>query len=218
MTMDALSLIAALVAGLYEMVPWRGILISLGISVWFYATYMRAHILGRKLDELGTKLDELEEKLDDISHRTPQSIEDENVGKNLTRHPDQEAAIETAGTKTMERLYLLVQNGYRPQLDTKFYGAISLHHPSKNFEHNSLNLYPDGLVVSVGGRDETFRFDRCEDARFKKFLRGVPKPTLCDRTRERRTELAVWIFLGTLVIGSGALAGVLWTFTNSLVR
>ena len=40
MTMDALSLIIALVAGLYEMVPWRGILISIGIAVWFYATYM----------------------------------------------------------------------------------------------------------------------------------------------------------------------------------
>jgi hypothetical protein len=48
-TMDALSLIIALV----EMVPWRGILISIGIAVWFYATYMRAHILGSKLDELG---------------------------------------------------------------------------------------------------------------------------------------------------------------------
>ena len=50
--MDPLSSIIALVAGLYEMVPWRGILISIGIAVWFYATYMRAHILGSKLDEL----------------------------------------------------------------------------------------------------------------------------------------------------------------------
>ena len=216
--MDPLSSIIALVAGLYEMVPWRGILISIGIVVWFYATYMRAHILGSKLDELGAKLDGLEEKLDDTSRRTRQTIEDETSGEMLNRHPVQEAAIEAAGTKTMERLYLLVQKGYRPELDTNFYGAISLHHPSKNFEHNSLNLYPDGLVVSVGRHDDTFRFDRCEDARFKKFLRSVPKPTFWERTRERRIEFAVWIFLGTLVIGSGALAGVLWTFTKSLLR
>ena len=81
-----------------------------------------------------------------------------------------------------------------------------------------MNLYPDGLVVSVGRRDDTFRFDRCKIERFKKFLQCVPKPTFSERTRERRIEFAVWIFLGTLVIGSGALAGVLWTFTKSLLR
>jgi hypothetical protein len=35
------------------MVPWRGVLISIGIVVWFWVAYMRAHTLGIKLEELG---------------------------------------------------------------------------------------------------------------------------------------------------------------------
>ena len=40
-----------------------------------------------------------------------------------------EIAIEAAGTKTFERLYHLVEKGYRADLNQKFSGAIWLQHP-----------------------------------------------------------------------------------------
>ena len=91
--MDPLSSIIALVAGLYEMVPWRGILISIGIVCGSTRrtcalTYWAASSTS------WAKLDGLEEKLDDTSRRTRPTIEDETSGEMLNRHPVQEAAIE----------------------------------------------------------------------------------------------------------------------------
>src|ERR1035437_8801667 len=98
---------------------------------------------------------------------------------------EKNAAIEAAGTKIFERLYQLVQRGYRPDFHMQFPGAIWLHHPAKNFKHGLVYLYPDGCVKSAGATDE-YRFDLDEDLQFQKFLRSVPQPTFWDRTREWR--------------------------------
>jgi hypothetical protein len=106
---------------------------------------------------------------------------------------DKEATIEAANTRTFERLYALVKKGYRPDLEETFAGAIWLRHPSKRCKHPRLYLYPSGLVVSPGSSDD-FRFYREDEdeARFQKFLRSVPTPTLWDRTRDWRTNVAAW--------------------------
>jgi hypothetical protein len=75
---EVAALMIALVVGLYEMVPWRSILISIGIVFWLYASYMRAHILGSKLDELGAKLDRLEGKLDRLEERLDDKLDDKS--------------------------------------------------------------------------------------------------------------------------------------------
>jgi hypothetical protein len=115
-----------------------------------------------------------------------------------------EMDIEAAGTKTLERLHQLVQKGYRPDFDMQFVGAVWLHHPSKNFKHDLLFLYPDGCVKSAGKTDE-FRFGRNEDVLFQKFLWSVPQPTFWDRTREGRMSVVAWIIIGSVTIGSGLL-------------
>jgi hypothetical protein len=96
-----------------------------------------------------------------------------------------------------------MQKGYRPDLDETFSAAISLNHPSKRCRHPMLYFYPDGLVVSPGKSDE-FRFGRGDDAQFHKFLRGIPRPTLWDKTRAWRTDFAAWTFIA-LVCGGPAL-------------
>jgi hypothetical protein len=118
---------------------------------------------------------------------------------------EREAIVEEAGRKTLERLYQLVQKGYLPDFDQNFAGAVWLHHPKKNFNHNLLFLCPDGWVVSAGKGDE-FRFGREEDALFQKFLRTVPRPTFWDRTREGRAKFAAWIIIGSVSIGGAVLA------------
>ena len=124
---------------------------------------------------------------------------------------DDEMVIEAAGTKTLERLYQLVQKGYRPDLDMQFAGAIWFHHPSKNFEHTLVYLYPSGRVISPGATDE-FRFDRSEDAAFQKFLRSVPQPTFWERTRQGRTNFAAWVIIGSVIIGPSFLVFVAMRF------
>lgn len=121
------------------------------------------------------------------------------------RHANEQAAIEAAGTKTLERLYQLVRKGYRPDFDMQFAGAVWLHHPSKTFEHNLLFLYPSGLCVKAGGKTDEFRFYRDDDAPFQKFLQSVPQPTFWERTRAGRTIFAVWIIFGSVFIGGGLL-------------
>jgi hypothetical protein len=128
-----------------------------------------------------------------------------------------EETIEAAGTQTMERLFLLVQKGYRPDLDMEFSGAIWLHHPRKNFEHDLVFLYPDGCVKSAGKSDE-FRFDRHEDALFKKFLQKMPPLTFWERTRPGRVQLAAWMIIGSMWMAGPlllVLAIAVWRFAFS---
>jgi hypothetical protein len=66
-------LIIALVAGLYEIVPWRSVFIGVGIVFWLYASFHRAHVLGSKFDELRARLDRVEAKLDEIDEGSQQT-------------------------------------------------------------------------------------------------------------------------------------------------
>lgn len=140
---------------------------------------------------------------------------DDAGGRNVGRvvpmfdHLDQEAAIEAANTKTFERLYALVKKGYRPDLEQNFPGAIWLNHPSKRCKHPLLFLYPSGLVVSPGSSDE-FRFyrDDEDEPKFQKFLRSVPTPTLWDRTRAWRTNVAAWGIIAAVWGASALLTSV----------
>ena len=59
-----LTPIVALMGGLYDMVPWREVLIGVGIVVWLWAGLQKSHVLGRSLDELKANLHRLEDKLD----------------------------------------------------------------------------------------------------------------------------------------------------------
>jgi hypothetical protein len=126
--------------------------------------------------------------------------------KRMLDHLNQEAIIEAAGTRTFERLYALIERGYRPNLEDNFSGAIWLNHPSKRCQHPLLFLYPSGLVVSSGKSDD-FRFyrDDEDEPRFQKFLRSVPLPTLWDRTRAWRTNAAAWAIIVTVCGGSALL-------------
>ena len=122
---------------------------------------------------------------------------------------DKEAAIEAANTRTFERLFALVKKGYSPDLEETFSGAIWLRHPSRRCKHPKLYLYPNGLVVSPGSSDD-FRFyrDDEDEAKFQKFLRTVPMPTLLDRTRAWRTNVAAWGIIAAVWGGSALLISV----------
>jgi len=134
----------------------------------------------------------------------------------VIRHSQEmEMIIEAAGTKTLERLYLLVQKGYRPDFDMEFSGAIWLHHPNKHFKHDLLFLYPDGCVKSSGKTDE-YHYDRNEDALFEKFLRSVPQATFWERTRDGRMKIMAWIFIGSVCIVGAVVGNLAWTFMRSV--
>ena len=45
-TMDTLTPIVALVGGLYDMVPWREVLIGVGIVVWLWAGLQKSYGTG----------------------------------------------------------------------------------------------------------------------------------------------------------------------------
>ena len=112
---------------------------------------------------------------------------------------EREEDIEKATATTFERLHLLAQKGYRPDFAMEFTESIWLHHPSKNFQHKDLILYPSGLVVSLS--DDKCRFSRDEQRHFQEFLRQVPRPTLMDRSRNFRTNVvAVAILMVVLLI------------------
>jgi hypothetical protein len=125
-------------------------------------------------------------------------------------HLERETVIEAAATKTFERLYALVKKGYRPEFQESFLGAIWLTHPSKQWKHSLLFLYPNGLVVSSGNSDD-FRFyrDHEDEPKFQKFLRSVPQPTLWDRTRDWRRKTAAWAFIVTVTFGPVCLIFIL---------
>jgi hypothetical protein len=112
---------------------------------------------------------------------------------------EQQQDIEKETATTFERLHLLVQKGYRPDFAMEFTKSIWLHHPSENFPHKDLILYPSGLVVSQSDSDN-YRFHRNEQRQFQEFLRQVPRPTLMDRTRDFRTKVMVAILMVGLLI------------------
>jgi hypothetical protein len=55
---------------------------------------------------------------------------------------DENIRCEKVTTKVFHRLHTLVQKGYVPEFHTEFVEAFWLRHPSKNFKHNALILYP----------------------------------------------------------------------------
>jgi hypothetical protein len=109
--MDTLTPIVALMGGLYDMVPWREVLIGVGIVVWLWAGLQKSHVLGRSLDELKANLHRLEDKLDDLGASKAQ--QDYPNGSAMTDDLDHvEEKIERAGSETLDRMVLLTQKGY----------------------------------------------------------------------------------------------------------
>jgi hypothetical protein len=110
--MDILTLIVALVVGLYDMVPWREVLIGVGIIVWLWAGLQKSYVLGRSLDELKADLHRLEDKLDVLGASKAQ--QDYPNGSAMTGNLDHvEEKIERAGSETLNRMVLLAQKGYK---------------------------------------------------------------------------------------------------------
>jgi hypothetical protein len=106
--------------------------------------------------------------------------------------------------KIFERLHSLVRAGYVPDFSSDDDQAFWLRHPSRKFEHNCFVLLPSGLVIPMKDRAEEFRFDLEDEAKFKKFLRRVPKPTWWDRRREKWLMIltTVVLFSGLLIFGT----------------
>jgi hypothetical protein len=112
---------------------------------------------------------------------------------------EREEAIERASTKTLERLHDLVQKGYQPDFERDFVEAIWLHHPSTNFPHNKVTLYPSGLVVT--GADPACRIYREDEREFREFLKQIPSPTFWDRTRAFKINTTAWGLIAAAVVG-----------------
>jgi len=136
------------------------------------------------------------------------------MGKSQKTDPwaevERETPIDEATTETFERLHTLVQKGYRPDFDGQSTGAIYLEHPSKNFAHTRVLLYPTGLVVSLADPDNC-RFYRDDKLKFQQFVSGVPRPTWMDRTRAFRTDLMAWIIIA-------AFFGAIWLIVDVVLR
>jgi hypothetical protein len=122
---------------------------------------------------------------------------------------EREEAIERVGTTTLERLHDLVQKGYKPDFERDFVEAILLHHPSQEFQHNKVTLYPSGLVVTWG--KPACRFYREDERQFREFLKQIPRPTLWDRTRAFRINTMAWVLIAACVVG-------IWLVVESLSR
>ena len=116
-----------------------------------------------------------------------------------TQRWEREEAIERASTQTFERLHDLVQNGYQPDFERDFVEAIWLHHPSEQFQHNTVILYPSGLVVTRG--EPEYRFYREDERQFREFLKHIPRPTFWDRTRAFRINTMAWGLIAAGVVG-----------------
>jgi len=103
----------------------------------------------------------------------------------------------------------LCRRGYKPDFERDFVEAILLHHPSQEFQHNKVTLYPSGLVVTWGKPE--CRFYREDERQFREFLKQIPRPTLWDRTRALRGETMAWV-----VIAAGV--GGVWLVTEILSK
>jgi hypothetical protein len=116
---------------------------------------------------------------------------------------DENIRCEKVTTKVFHRLHSLVQKGYVPEFHMEFVEAFWLSHPSKNFKHNALILYPSGLVISSSENTDEFRFYLDDEREFQQFLRKVPSPTLWDRARLPLLNIWVTIVLygGLLTVG-----------------
>ena len=104
-----------------------------------------------------------------------------------------------------ERLHALARKGYRPEIGAEGAGGtVALRHLAKAPD---LLLHADGTVEGLPGRVP--RYKRKVDAplipavhdadqiEFLKFLDGVPKARLRDRTRRWRTR---WVYLPASLI------------------
>ena len=122
-----------------------------------------------------------------------------------------------------ERLHALARKGYRPKIGAEGAGSsIILHHLGRAHD---LVLHADGTIEELGGRIPRHKrklellapIPAAEDAdhlRFMKFLDGVPRATLRDRTRPWRKKylyvpaaiMAVWgVSLGFTALISNAM-------------
>jgi hypothetical protein len=118
--------------------------------------------------------------------------------------------IERAGTVVMERLYKLARAGYKPDFEMEFTGSIWLRHSSlrKRWPHDTLILYPNGLLVSASINTDEFRFELSEEANFERFLRMIPAPSFADKTRDFRSHILAWTFI--IVWCAGFSIGASW--------
>ncbi len=131
-------------------------------------------------------------------------------GSDWVERLDENMRCEVATTKVFQRLQTLVQKGYVPDLHSEFVEAFWLYHPSSNFKHSTLILYPSGLVISVKEKSDEFRFSLDDEREFQQFLRKVPSPTMWDRVRLPLLKIWVMIVLygGLIIFGLAFAYGV----------
>ena len=101
------------------------------------------------------------------------------------------------------RLNKLMKVGYEIDKNTsqEVVDAIWLEHQARNrAQEPTLILYSDGLVASHCVSDERvqLRFDPGQDKEFLNFISTVPKATLWERSHKWRTNVLIWLFLGSI--------------------
>jgi hypothetical protein len=115
-----------------------------------------------------------------------------------------EMQIGVAGAETFWRFRQLMLHGYKPNYELSNEEAFWFEHPRTRYEHNSVALYPPGVVRSIFAREETV-FERSDEEGFKDFLRDVPYPSWWERSRgfhEKLWGIAIAIVLyGLLFLG-----------------
>jgi hypothetical protein len=119
--------------------------------------------------------------------------------------------IETAGKITLKRIFDLGRKGYRPDFNMDFTEAIWMIHPASEakWRYKSVIVYPDGKMVAVlYKKDEDFRIEWYETAKFDSFVRTIPNVTIMDRTRDMRNRIAAIVLLALIAIG------LIWVFNT----
>ena len=118
---------------------------------------------------------------------------------------------------TLSRLNSMLAAGYRIDHATsrEVANALWLDHPAKTrAQEPTLILYATGLVVSDCTRRPTkaqLRIAPDEETAFSTFIRGVPKPSIWERTSEMRMKVLVLaIFL--------VFAAAIWIAVDHLSR